>query len=82
MYDALGCCVTNGGFARRGMLIYAHEFTPLVGFILIQCGIEKKTQNMLLLGLVFLSLLCSLVLYYELDKKFRYIYTFVVFSNT
>ena len=60
------------GFAWRGTQSYAHDFTPLLGFLFLQRGVEKTTKNVIILVcvLIFLSLGCSLALWYNLNQKF------------
>ena len=74
----------NRGLARRGTHLYAHDFAPLLGFLLYSVVWRKTTKYAITLDslynriwnftwvcvLIFLSLSCNLVLWYELKKKF------------
>ena len=71
------------GFARRGMHLRAHDFSKSFGFLLHSAVWRKTTKNArtfdLLYGriwnfmgvcvLIFLSLGCNSVMWYELNKK-------------
>ena len=72
---------TNSRFARRGMHLYAHDFAPLLGFLLYGTVWRKTTKPAFdLLSsriwnfnrvcvLIFLSFCRYLVLLYRLNKK-------------
>ena len=74
----------NRGFAGRATHLYSHDFARLLGFLLYSLVWRKTTKHSIILDslhdrilnftwvcvLVFLSLSCSLVIWYELNEKF------------